>query len=85
MTTETIKLDSTTGQHLKTAITQKSILMCAKTSHQDVYVHALTDEHQHTLQPGDSMLVPEGTLTIWVFRKTGGHDEFWAELELKIA
>jgi hypothetical protein len=82
MGTETIRLNSKTGQHIVKAVPVDSILKCTKTSHQDVYVHALTQTHQSTLQPGDSMLVERSTLTIWVFRKLGGNEEFWAELEL---
>ena len=82
MPTQTITLNSKTGQHIVKAVTQNSTLTCTKTSSADVYVNALTEKNQHSLQLGDSMFVPQGTLTMWVFRKTGGTDEFWAQLDL---
>jgi hypothetical protein len=82
MATQTITLNSKTGQHLIKAVTQDSTLTCTKTSHPEVYVSAMTDKGQHSLQTGDSKFVEKGTLTLWVFRKTGGTDEFWAQLDL---
>ena len=82
MATQTISLNSRTGQHIVKAVTQDSTLVCTKASHPDVYVNALIDKGQHSLHTGDSMFVPKGTLTVWLFRKTGGTDEFWAQLDL---
>lgn len=81
MPTENIKLSSKTGQHLIKAVTADSTLVCTKTSHSDVYVNA-SQEATHALGVGDSKYVAKGTLTMWVFRKHGGTDEFWAELAL---
>ena len=82
MATQTITLNSKTGQHIVKAVTQDSTLTCTKTSHPDVYVNALTADGTHSLQPGDTSFVPKGTLTVWVYRKLGGTDAFWAKLDL---
>jgi hypothetical protein len=87
MGTETIALNSKTGQHITRPVLADSTLTCTKTTAPDVYTHAVstsgTTISQQTLALGDGMLVPRGNLTIWVFRKLGGDDPFGVEMELK--
>ncbi len=79
---ETITLNSKTGQHLTKAVTADSTLTCVKTSHPDVYVNA-SQTSTIPLAAGDSTFLAKGTVSMWVFRKMGGNEEFWAQLELK--
>jgi hypothetical protein len=83
MPAEKLKLSSKSNRHVVKAVTADSTLTCAKTSHPDVYVNGILAGEQHSLYLGDSMYVPKGTLTIWVFRVSPDPAEFWAELELK--
>lgn len=76
-----IKLNSKTGQHVTKAVTADSTLTCVKTSHPDVYVNA-SQAQTITLAAGDSMFFVKGTVSMWVFRKNGGTEEFSAELDL---
>lgn len=76
-----ISLNSNGKQHLVMAAPQTSILRCDSVSAPDVYVAASTDT-THNLSPGDSMLVPVGNLTLYLFRRAADGSPYSAQLEL---
>ncbi len=78
----TIKLDQ---DHRATtmAVTKTSILTCEKTSGPDVYTRGITDDHQHDLRVGESMVVKaDTTLVVRVFSTQTGNAKFSAEVSL---
>ena len=76
-----IILNSNGKQHLITAVPKDSILKCDSVSAPDVYV-AGSAGATHDLSPGDSMLVPAGTLTLFLFRRAADGSPYSAQLEL---
>jgi hypothetical protein len=84
-----IHLDSSISQTISRAVLEDSVLTCTRTSAPDVYANAIwTMEdkvQQHMMFAGYSILVPRGTLTIWLFRKQAGGDKWAGEFTLVAA
>jgi hypothetical protein len=84
-----IHLDSSISQTIARAVLEDTVLACTKTSTPDVYANAIvtTEDavHQHTMFAGYSILVPRGTLTLWLFRKHAGNSTWAADFTLVAA
>lgn len=84
-----IRLDSSISQTISRAVLEESVLTCTKTSAPDVYANVICTTNdavqQHMMFAGYSILVPRGTLTIWLFRKQAGSDKWAAEYTLVAA
>jgi hypothetical protein len=84
-----IHLDSSVSQTITQAVLEESVLTCAKTSAPDVYAHAIFTTNdglqQHTMFAGYSILVPRGTLTLWLFRKHAGNSTWVSDFTLVAA
>jgi hypothetical protein len=84
-----IHLDSSISQTTTQAVLEESVLTCSKTSAPDVYAHAICSSsdgvQQFTMFAGYSVLVPRGTLTLWIFRKQPGDSKWVADFSLVAA
>ena len=84
-----IHLDSSISQTISRAVLEDSVLTCTRTSAPDVYANAICTAEdkvqQHMMFAGYSILVPRGTLTIWLFRKQAGADKWVGEFTLVAA
>ena len=82
MATETITLNSSGRRSVVRALTVDHVVACTAVSAGDVFVNAMTDVTR-SLEAGDSMLAPRGTLTLRLFRRsTTATDEFSATVDL---
>ena len=84
-----INLDSSVSQTITQAVLEESVLTCTKTSAPDVYANAgcTTKDgvQQHTMFAGYSILVPRGTLTLWLFKKHAGNSTWVGDFTLVAA
>jgi hypothetical protein len=79
----TIHLDSAISQTTSQAVLEESVLTCTRTSAPDVYANAICTAmdavQQHMMFSGYSILVPRGTLTLWLFKKQAGSSTWTAD------
>jgi hypothetical protein len=84
-----IHLDSSVSQTTTQAVLEESVLTCTKTSAPDVYANAVCTTkdavQQHVMFAGYSILVPRGTLTLWLFKKQAGTSTWAADFTLVAA
>ena len=68
-----------------TAVPDKGILKCVRTSGDDVYTRGIiNNEKQYDLLPGESMLVDHATLIVKIFSKSRKKNaQFSAEMSLE--
>lgn len=77
-----IELSAPGANHIKRAVLKASVLTSLSESEPGVYVNGSTKDQTITLNPGDSMYVPIGTISIWLFCKTDSQS-YSASLKLE--
>jgi hypothetical protein len=76
---------STGPQHLIKAVTADSVLTVQATSAHDVYVGASTEKQTLNLSAGDSMFVPQGNVSIYLFRRAPDNQAYSATVQIAAA